>query len=148
MTTPIAPAATARVQPATRIGPRRVVSALWLFAILNYLYCDVLGLYYAEDLNALLTGEIGGIRMTQGFLLGASVLMTIPIGSVLVSRIAPHRVARWTSVGAGTVMTLVQAASLTVGTAPTLHYIYFSVIEIATTAFIVWYALARWTVDE
>lgn len=148
MTTPIASATTTHVQPATRIGPRRVVSALWLFAVLNYLYCDVLGLYYAEDLNALLTGELGGIRMTQGFLLGAAVLMTIPMGSVLVSRIAPHRVARWTSVAAGTVMTVVQVVSLTVGSAPTLHYIYFSIIEIATTAFIVWYALARWTVDE
>jgi hypothetical protein len=88
------------------------VSSLWLFVVLNYLYCDVLGLYWAEDLNALLSGSIGGVRMTQEFLLGASVLMTIPMASVLASRIAPHRVARWSSVGAGVVMTVTQAASL------------------------------------
>ncbi|GGQ63598.1 DUF6326 family protein [Couchioplanes azureus] len=133
--------------PARRIGPRTVVSSLWLFAILNYAYCDILGLYWSEDLAALLTGEIHGIRFTQGFLLGAAILMTIPIGAVLVSRIAPHRVARWSSLAAGIVMTLVQAASLTVGSEPTLHYIYFSIIEITTTATIAWYAATRWRRD-
>lgn len=132
---------------ARRIGPRTVVSSLWLFVVLNYLYCDVFGLFWAEDLNALLSGEIGGLHITQGFLLGMSVLMTIPMGSVLASRIAPHRVARWSSVAAGVVMTLVQAASLGVGSAPTLHYGYFSIIEIATTATIAWYAATRWRVD-
>lgn len=130
-----------------RIGPRAVVSSLWLFVVLNYLYCDVLGLYWAEDLNALLSGSIGGVRMTQEFLLGASVLMTIPMASVLASRIAPHRVARWSSVGAGVVMTVTQAASLGFGSAPTLHYVYFSVIEMATTATIAWYAAVKWRTD-
>ncbi len=132
---------------AARIGPRTGVSSLWLFVVLNYLYCDVLGLYWAEDLNALLSGQIGGLRVTQGFLLGGAVLMTIPMGSVLASRIAPHRVARWSSVAGGAVMTVAQAASLGVGSAPTLHYVYFSVIEIATTVTITWYAAARWQID-
>ena len=132
---------------ADRLRPRSVVSALWLFVVLNYLYCDVLGLYWAEDLQSLLQGNVGGVRMTQEFLLGAAVLMTIPMGSVLVSRIASYRVARWSSVGAGVVMTLVQAASLWFGSAPTLHYVYFSIIEVATTATIVWYAAVRWRAD-
>ena len=131
---------------ARRFGPRTVVSSLWLFAVLNYLYCDVLGLYWAEDLNALFSGEIGGLRVTQGFLLISAVLMTIPMGSVLASRIAPHRVARWSSVGAGVVMTVAQAASLTVGSAPTLHYVYLD-HRVATTATIVWYAARRWRID-
>jgi hypothetical protein len=132
---------------ARRIRPRTVVASLWLFVLLNYLYCDVLGLYWAEDLNSLLHGQAGGMRVTQGFLLGAAVLMTIPTGAVLVSRIAPHRVARWYSVGAGVVMTAVQASSVAVGSGPTLHYIYFSIIEIATTATIAWYAAVRWRID-
>lgn len=140
-------AAGTSVAPHRAIGPRRVVSALWLFAILCYAYCDILGLYYAEDLQALLSGEIGGIEMNQGFLLGAGVLMTIPIGSVLLSRVAPHAIARWSSVAAAAVMTIVQASSLGFGSKPTLHYLYFSVLEIATTAFIAWYAVTRWRTD-
>jgi hypothetical protein len=85
--------------------------------------------------------------MTQGFLLGASVLMTIPMGS---GTDQPDRAppgGRWYSVVAGAVMTMVQLASLGFGSAPTLPYIYFSIIEIATTAIIAWYAATRWRTD-
>ncbi len=130
---------------APRIGPRRLVSSLWLFAILNYLYCDVLGSHDADYMREILDGT-GAVQLTQGALLGASILMTIPIAATLISRIASHRFARWYSVAAGSVMTLVQIATLFVGTA-TMYYTYFSIIEIATTATIVWIALKKWKVD-
>lgn len=130
------------------VRPRTVVASLWLFAILNYLYCDVLSLHYSEDLEQLLTGTIGGLKMSQSFLLAAGILMSIPMGMVLVSRIAPHAVARWASVIAAIVMTVVQAGSLAVGTDPTLHYLYFSAIEITTTVVIAWYAATRWRTDD
>lgn len=130
-----------------RIGPRTVVSSLWLFVILNYLYADVLGLYWTAHVEEILAGEVAGIPITQQFLLGASVLMTIPMASVLISRIAPHRFARWSSVAAGAVMTLVQVGSLTFGD-NTWSYLYFSVIEITTTVAITWYAATRWRVDS
>ena len=47
---------------------------------------------------------------------------------------------------AGAIMTVVQAATLFLGT-PALYYGFFSAIEIATTAFIVWYAW-RWRTDD
>lgn len=130
---------------ASRIGPRRLVSALWLFAILNYLYCDVLGSHDADYMRDILDGT-GPVQLNQGALLGAGILMTIPIAATLISRIASHRLARWYSVVAGSVMTLVQVATLFVGTA-TMYYTYFSIIEIATTATIVWIALKKWKVD-
>jgi hypothetical protein len=130
-----------------RVGPRTVVATLWLFALLNYLYCDVLSLHDPEFLRALLTGTVGGIEFNQPMLLVSGVLMSIPMGAVLLSRIAPHRLARWFSVVAGTVMTVVQVGTLTFGSAPTLHYLYFSAIEIASTALITWYAATRWKID-
>lgn len=129
-----------------RFGPRRVVSALWLFAILNYLYCDVLGSADPEAVRALISdGGPEGVKLTPGTLLAAAVLMTIPMASVLVSRIASFRLARWSSVVAGIVMTLVQVATLFVGTT-TMYYAYFSAIEIATTATIVVIAW-RWRAE-
>ncbi|SEE25733.1 DUF6326 family protein [Ruania alba] len=130
-----------------RGSPRRLVSALWLFVILCYLYCDVLGFYYEPHLRELLAGQVGSIAVTQGFLLGSAVLMTIPMAMTLVSRVAPHSVARWATVGAAGFMTIVQAASLLVGS-NTLHYLYFSVIEIATTGFLAYYAAFRWRGDR
>jgi uncharacterized protein (UPF0548 family) len=128
-----------------RIGPRRVVSAVWLFAILSYAYCDILGSHDADYMRGILDGT-GPVQLTQTALLGASVLMTIPIAAVLISRVAAHRFARWYSVVAAILMTLVQLASLTVGDT-TMYYLYFSVLEIAATSFIAWYAITKWKVD-
>jgi hypothetical protein len=121
---------------------RARLSALWIFAMLNYLYCDVLGLMDPESLKGYIAGNVGGIEITQSFLLGAAILMEIPIAMVLASRVLPYRPNRWANVAAGSVMTVVQFSSLFFGSSPTAFYVFFSVIEIACTAFIVWYA---WT---
>lgn len=120
------------------------LSTLWLFATLNYIYCDVVTLTDPVYLRKLLaTGEVGGIRITQGFLLGASMLVEIPIAMVLLSRILKYRSNRWANIIAGTIMTVAQILSLFVGTL-TIYYEFFSAIEITCTALIVWYAW-RWT---
>jgi hypothetical protein len=141
------PASDASEPQKPRIGPRAVVSALWLFVILNYIYCDVLSLMYPPHAQETLDGQIGGITINQGFLLAAAVLMTIPMSAVLVARIAPHRLARWWSIVAGAIMALVQVGTMGMGSDVTLHYAYFSVIEVATTVAIVWVAARRWKVD-
>lgn len=147
MTTLSSPAPTTSTVTDRRVPRRTVVASLWLFVLLCYLYCDVLTLFRAEDLRAVLSGQVGGVVMSDGFLLGASVLMTIPIGMVLVSRVAPRRVARWGTVVAASVMTVVQVGSLFVGETA-LHYAYFSAIEIMTTVVLAWYAAARWRADD
>lgn len=123
--------------PANR-GPR--LSLLWVFALFNYVYCDVLGLFDQNVLKELLDGKAGGMEVTPAFLLGSGILMEIPIAMVLLSVVLPRAGSRWANVVAGTVMTVVQVASLFVGSGPAVYYVFFSVIEIATTAFIVWYA--------
>jgi hypothetical protein len=111
---------------------------LWVFVVFNYLYCDVLGLTDANVLKDLINGT-GPIDMTPGFLLASGILMEIPIAMVLLSVVLPYRGSRWANIAAGTTMVLVQVGSLFVG-APTGYYLFFSAIEIAATAFIVWYA--------
>ena len=123
---------------------RVILSTLWIFVTLNYLYCDVLGFFDPAMLKALMTGRVGAIEFTSGFLLASSILMEIPIGMVLLSRVLKYGTNRWTNIIAGTIMTLVQISSLFFGTAPTTYYMFFSVIEVVCTAFIVWYAW-KWT---
>ena len=67
--------------------------------------------------------------------------MEIPIAMVLLSVVHPYTRSRWANIAAGATMVLVQVGSLFVGT-PTGYYLFFSAIEIAATAFIVWHA---WT---
>jgi Family of unknown function (DUF6326) len=123
------------------------LSLLWVFATLNYLYCDVLGLMDPNSLKQYLAGNIGGIQVTQGFLLSAAILIEIPIAMVQLSSVPPHRAGRWANIIAGTVMTLVQIGSLFMGPGPTVFYAFYSAVEIACTAFIVWYAW-RWHIPE
>lgn len=115
------------------------LSTLWIFLVLNYAYCDLLGVMDAYMLKQFLTGTVEGIELTQGFLMGASVLMEIPISMVLLSRVLDYRFNRWANIIAGALMTAVQFGTVFIGDA-TVYYIFFSVIEIAASAFIVWYA--------
>jgi len=119
---------------------KAILSTLWIFATLNYLYCDILGFFDVETLKSVLEGHAGSIQITPSFLLGASILMEIPISLVLLSRVLNYKANRWANIIAGTIMTVVQVSSLFVGTVPATYYLFFSVIEIACTAFIVWYA--------
>jgi hypothetical protein len=109
------------------------LSTLWVFMLLNYLYCDVLGLFDPGLPK----------NLTQEALLAASFLMEIPIAMVLLSRMLKYRPNRWANVAAGALMAVVQVSTLFVGTAPTVYYVFFSAIEIACLLFIVWTAL-RW----
>ena len=82
------------------------------------------------------------MKMNEYFLLGAAILMEVPIVMVLLSRILKYKANRWANLIAGLIMTLIQTATLFIGS-PTKYYLFCSIIEIATTIFIIWYAL-KW----
>lgn len=127
----------------TNVKDRRaILSTIWIFAMLNYLYCDVMSLMDADFLKQYMTGNVGGVAMTPGFFLAAAALMEIPTALVLVSRVAGYKVNRWANITAGIIMTVVQFSTLFLGSPPTVYYIFFSVVEIASTLVIIWYA---WT---
>ena len=116
-----------------------VLSTLWIFVTLNYLYCDVISLMDPVLLKQYITGTVESIEMTEGFLFLAAILMEIPIAMVLLSRILKYRANRWANIIAASIKTIVMILTMFVGT-PTLYYIFFGTIEITTTILIVWYA--------
>lgn len=111
------------------------LSALWLFAILTYTYGDVVMLMDPIKHSS--------IELTEGFLLGGSIYMMIPISMVLLSRLLNYRANRLASIIAGSIMTVTLSLTLFVGV-PTMYYVFFAIIEIVCTAIIVWYAW-QWT---
>jgi len=118
-------------QTPTREGGPVLLSTLWLFAMLTYTYGDVVTLMDPV--------KHGTMQLTEGFLLGGSIFMMIPISMVLLARLLPYRANRWANLIAGTIMTVALTLTLFVAV-PTLYYVFFSAIEIACTAFIVGYA--------
>jgi len=95
-------------------------------------------------LKQYLTGVVDGLELTENFLLIGAILMEIPIAMILLSRILNYKVNRWANITAASIKTIAMVLTMFVGT-PTLYYIFFGSIEIATTIFIVYYA---WTWKE
>jgi len=109
------------------------VSALWIFALLNYLYADVIALFAivgspnpAEEAP----------QLPQWALMGSAVLMEISIAMILASRLLPFRANRLANIIAGGFMTLVNGylcfvAPLTILGRPPAYpeYLFFATIE-------------------
>ncbi len=114
-------------------------STLWIFVTMNYIFCDVFTLFHSESLKQLMTGEMGGMKINQEFLLAFSFLMEMPMMMIVLSRILPYKSNRLANIIVALIMTLVQAATLFTDD-NTLHYIFFSIIEVGTTSFILYSA--------
>jgi hypothetical protein len=131
-----------------RLKDKKVIlSTIWIFVTANYIFCDVVTLMNPEDLKQIITGTVGAIKMNEGFLLGAAIMMEIPFVMILLSRVLNYSANRLANITAGSIMTIVQIASLFAGSALTLHYIFYSIIEIACTVFIIVYAW-KWQITE
>ena len=125
-----------------------ILSTLWIFAELNYLYADVMGGKDPEAVKQLISGNVGALQMTEGFLLGAAILMETSIVMVLLSRVLKYRANRWANIIAAIINTVAVSVSLfATGITPTLYYLFFAAIEIPCTLFILWYAW-KWTNPE
>ncbi len=121
---------------------KEILSTLWIFVTLNYLYCDLIGLMDSNLLKQYLTGKVEGMVINESFLFYAGILMEIPILMVLLTKILPKKANCWFNIIAGFIKTVVMIATLFMGE-PTEYYLFFAGIEISTTTFIVIYA-TKW----
>jgi hypothetical protein len=113
-------------------------STLWIFAVLNYVYCDDVTLENPAYMKGLV-GKYGRHSSNPAFLWAAGVLVEVPIAMVLLSRILKYRGNRWANIIAGGLMAVVRAVSLFFST-PGLYYAFFSITGITAAVLIVWYA--------
>ncbi|MFY9905771.1 MAG: DUF6326 family protein [Terriglobales bacterium] len=120
------------------------LSQLWLFALLNYLYADVLALF------DIVGSQDPAPHLPPWALLGAAVLMEIPIAMILASRLLPFRANRLASIIAGAIETLAVISMQFVYPLASgawhehmfASYIFFGTIETVCTSVIIWKA---WT---
>ena len=120
------------------------LSVLWVFALLNYLYADVIALWALLGTPPADTPHLGQLALA-----GATVLMEIPIAMILASRLLPFRANRLANIIAGSIVTLVNGFLTFIpplvgwGRPPALpEYLFFATIETVCTVAIVWQA---WT---
>lgn len=111
-------------------------SLLWTFILFNMIYADILGFMKPGFLEDVITGDVGGVQVTTGFLLIAAVMLEIPILMVLLSRFLKYRINRWANMIAAviTILFIIGGGSA----AP--HYIFFATIEVLALLLIIWSA--------
>jgi uncharacterized protein DUF6326 len=118
------------------------LSLLWIFALLNYLYADVVALFAIVDSPNLADAP----HLPPWALLGSAVLMEIPIAMIVASRVLPFRANRLANIIAGAMLTLVNGfltfiPPLVGARTPALpEYLFFATIETVCTSVIVWQA--------
>ncbi len=112
------------------------LSVLWIFALLNYLYADVIALWAILGSPPADTPHLGQLALA-----GSAVLMEIPIAMILASRLLPLRANRLANIIAGSIVTLVNGFLTFIpplvgwGRPPALpEYLFFATIETVCTA--------------
>ena len=117
---------------------RERLSLLWLFALLNYLYADVLALF------VIVGSPKSAPHLPPWAVMGSAVLMEIPIAMILACRLLPDRANRLANIIAGSLLTLVNGFLTFVpplvgmGRPPALpEYLFFATIETVCTLIII-----------
>ena len=149
---------------------KQKLSFLWIFAIVNYIFCDFSTLFNPENFTIVLgtTGVLSKdiVVLKQSYLLSYAIIMALPMMMIPLSvflRYKPNRIANITiglmmTITIGLLMAIfleltqfgdqffIYIFSSLFG-ANTLHFIFFSIIEIATTLAIIWIAF-NWSERE
>jgi hypothetical protein len=132
--------ANARILEDVRVGVRLKISALWIAMLFLFAYGDIFGFFKPGQIEEVISGEISGIKITQVFLLGASLYISIACVMVFLSLVLRPRVSRWTNIVLP-ILFIVSIAVSAIGEA-WAYFIFLSITEIGLLLLIVWYA---WT---
>jgi hypothetical protein len=136
------------LRPAAAHDIKGRLSLLWLFALLNYLYADVVALWD-------IVGSRNPWPLPPWALMSSAVLMEIPIAMILACHVLPFKANRLANIIAGVFLTLVNGlltfvAPLIISGARTPaypEYLFFATIETVATSVIVWKAWNWATVE-
>jgi hypothetical protein len=122
-------------------GTRIKLSALWVSLMLTYLLGDVLRIFGGD----FVAGEVSGMQISQGLMLGMAILMVIPIVMAFLSLILKHAANRWANIILPIVFFVFNAIGLP--TYPSLYDQFLIVVGLVFNLVTVWVAW-RWKEQE
>lgn len=123
-----------------RIHIKLRLAALWTSLMFCFIYGDYFELYHPGKLSAMMAGRIGPFEVTQGTLVGTTILMLIPSLMVAASLLLPAAASRAANIVFGIAYAAVMALAIQ---GAWTFYVLFGLVEIAICLAIVWSAL-RW----
>ena len=149
---------------------KQKLSFLWIFAVANYIFCDFTTLLNPESLT--FQWRSTGVswkdymEINPSRILSFAIVMQLPIMMIPLSVFLPYKSNRIANITIGLLMTITIGLLMTIFlgltqfgeqffvfifmvlfNANALHFIFFSIIEIATTLAIIWIAF-NWSERE
>jgi len=121
------------------VGVRLKISALWVVLLFLYAYGDIFGFFKPGQIEDVVSGEISGIEITDGFLFAVSVYVAIASVMIFLTLVLRPAAARWSNV---LLAILYIATIVAAAIGESAYYWFLSVVEIAALALVVRYA---WT---
>lgn len=114
------------------------IAALWASFMFLYSYVDYFHLYMPKKIEDILKGRVFEFDITQGFLLLALVLVTIPVLMIFLSVALPAKINRWANIIIATVYIPYMLFNLA-GEA-WMHMVFGAVVEVVLLCLIIRYA--------
>ncbi len=130
-----------------KVNIKTKLSLFWVVLMFFYLYNDVISFFRKDHVEEVLTGVIADIEITQSFLLGAAILMAIPIFMIFLSLVLPAKANRWTNIIVGIFHLVVLLASFSVPGDLWAYYALYMLFEGVFIALIIWHAW-KWPTQE
>ena len=152
------------------LSTKQILSFLWIFAVANYIFCDFTTLLNPESLT--FQWRSTGVswkdymEINPSRILSFAIVMQLPIMMIPLSVFLPYKSNRIANITIGLLMTITIGLMMTIFlgltqfgeqffififrvlfNANALHFIFFSIIEIATTLAIIWIAF-NWSERE
>ena len=128
----------------TKIDVRLKICALWIAMLFLFAYGDIFGMFQSGRIDEIRAGTVGGMHISQVFLLAVSVYIAIASVMVFLTLILPPRVNRWANI----VLASLYIVSI-VGSVVGETWVYFrflSIVECALLVLVIWYSW-RWRAE-
>ena len=116
------------------------LAGLWTASMFLFIYVDYFGLFIPGVLENMIDGEVAhtGIEVSQLFLLGAMILMTVSVLMIVASLTLSARINRSANIIVGSLEIIVLLIGVIGET--WLFYIFGTIVEIALISMIIWLA--------
>jgi hypothetical protein len=131
---------TSRILDDATIDVRFKISALWIAMLFLFAYGDIFGFLRADVIEEVIGGEVGGIAVTQTFLVEVSVYIAIASVMVFLSLVLKPTANRRVNIG----LPILYVVSIVISCIGETwaYYLLLSAAECALLVLVIWYA---WT---
>jgi hypothetical protein len=130
-----------------KVNVKVILAALWIAVMFIYVYADIKTLFQPEIPEQIISGIMGGMRISQSFLFAAAILMSVPPVMIILSLTLKPGINRWVNIIVSSLHIVLIIITRFVPAKIWYYYIYYQSIEAIIHSIIIWYAW-RWPVQD